>query len=67
MSSRRKRSWKKKRERNVYLGLLAAAIIFAAGMRLSLQFAVEVRFMFWLIIIALLIGVIVVVVKKSQH
>jgi len=67
MSSRRKRSWKKKRERTVYIGLIAAAIIFAGGMRLSLQFAVEVRFMFWLIIIALLIGVIVVVVKKSQH
>ena len=67
MSKRRKRTWKKKRERTIYLGLFIAAMIFAVGMRLSLEFAVEVRFMFWLIIIALLIGVIVVVIKKSQH
>jgi len=64
MSKRRRRSWKKRQERVVYLGLITAAVLLALGIRVASQFSVDVRFIFLALVIVLLIGIVIVVAKK---
>ena len=64
MSAKHRRSWRKRRERMVYIGLIAAAVLLSAGIKIASQFSVDVRFIFLSLIIVLLIGVVIFAAKK---
>jgi|GEM_PF-1540213 len=64
MSAKHRSSWRKKRERMVYIGLIAAALLLSAVIRIANQFSVDVRFIFLSLVIILLIGVVILTAKK---
>jgi len=48
----------------VYIGLIAAALLLSAVIRIANQFSVDVRFIFLSLVIILLIGVVILTAKK---
>jgi hypothetical protein len=65
-SGRRRSSWAKKRDTYVYLGLIAAAILLAGGIRLASEFTLDVNFMFLALVVLLLVAIIVVAARKMK-